>query len=108
MECANPCVMATLSVLVKPGVRNPGIRIAGDSVEVRVREPAQEGRANAAVREALADALGIAPSAVVLVRGAAARQKSFEIAGFTRDDVLGRLCARGLGGATSKEPVDGV
>lgn len=48
---------------------------------VRVPAPAREGRATSAALEAVAEALGIAPSRVVLVRGATARRKLVEITG---------------------------
>jgi len=50
---------------------------------VRVRERAMEGKANEAVRRAIARAVGVPPSAVTLVRGATARRKTFEIEGLT-------------------------
>lgn len=43
--------------------------------------PAQDGRANEAVRQALAEAFGLRPRLVRLVAGATARDKSFEIDG---------------------------
>jgi len=46
---------------------------------VRVRERAIEGRANEAARKALAAALGVAPSALTLVRGATSKVKTFEV-----------------------------
>jgi len=48
---------------------------------VRVTAPPVDGRANAAVCRALADAFGVRTSAVSLVSGAAARTKVLEIAG---------------------------
>jgi len=46
---------------------------------LRVRERAIEGAANAACIRALADAYGVAPSAVTLVAGARSRHKRFTI-----------------------------
>jgi uncharacterized protein YggU (UPF0235/DUF167 family) len=42
-----------------------------------------EGKANEAVRRAIALAVGVPASAVTLVRGATARRKLFTIAGLT-------------------------
>ena len=71
-------------VTVKPGAKAPGIVFGADgSVVVRVRERAVEGKANEAVRAALARALGVPKSAVFLMRGATARLKAFEIKGLT-------------------------
>lgn len=67
-------------VVVKPGAKAPGIIFQEDgSVVVRVRERAIEGRANEAARKALAAALGVAPSALTLVRGATSKVKTFEV-----------------------------
>jgi uncharacterized protein (TIGR00251 family) len=46
---------------------------------VRVSAPAVDGRANRAVVEALAESLGVRPSAVTIVSGASARDKVIEI-----------------------------
>jgi len=79
-------------VTVKPGAKAPGIVFgAGDSIVVRVRERAVEGKANEAVRVALARALGVPKSAVSLVRGATARLKAFEIVGASSPELLKRL-----------------
>lgn len=51
----------------------------GDAVAVRVTVPPVDGRANAAVTRLIADALEVAPGRVVLVAGAAARTKRFEV-----------------------------
>lgn len=49
------------------------------AVEVWVRAPAIDGRANLAIEQALSDRLGIARAAVRVVRGANARLKIIEI-----------------------------
>jgi uncharacterized protein YggU (UPF0235/DUF167 family) len=73
---------ARLVVQVKPGAKAPGIILGPDgAIVVRVREPAMDGRATAAVREALARALGVPKSSVTLVRGAASRMKAFDVDG---------------------------
>ena len=82
---------AVLAVLVKPGSKTPGIVISGETVTVRVREPAVEGRATEAARRAIAAAARVPQSAVTLIRGATSRHKSFAIAGLTKDEVLRRL-----------------
>jgi hypothetical protein len=50
-------------------------------LKARVRAPAAEGEANAALVKLLARTLGIAPRDVVLVAGASARIKRLKIAG---------------------------
>ena len=54
-----------------------------------------EGKANEAVRRAIARAVGVPPRAVTLVRGATARRKRFEIDGLTTTAALARLSAAG-------------
>lgn len=69
---------------VQPKSRRPGLgglAPDGGALRVAVAEPPEDGRANEAVRRALAAALGVAPSAVALTQGAAARLKTFRIAG---------------------------
>jgi uncharacterized protein YggU (UPF0235/DUF167 family) len=47
-----------------------------------------DGQANEAVRRLLAKRLGLAPSCLSLVRGATARDKTFEIEGPTLEEVM--------------------
>ncbi|KIQ69617.1 DUF167 domain-containing protein [Wenxinia marina] len=70
---------AQIAVRAVPRARRPGVEVAGDLVTVRVTEPPEDGRATEAVRKALARALGIAPSRLTLVRGAASRSKVFRV-----------------------------
>ena len=62
----------------------PRARLAGVSLEdgvwrIAVSAPAEDGRANAAVAEALAHALGVAKGRLVLIRGATSRDKRFRL-----------------------------
>jgi uncharacterized protein len=69
-----------LSVRVKPGSKKPGIEIAADNtIVVKVAAHPIEGKANTAVRQSLAAALGIAPAHVKLVGGEKSKTKRFEI-----------------------------
>jgi uncharacterized protein (TIGR00251 family) len=71
-------------VKVLPRARRPGLRgLPADraSLAVAVAEPPEDGRANRAVCEALAEALGRPVSAVAVARGATARLKTIRIAG---------------------------
>jgi uncharacterized protein len=73
---------ALVAVHVQPGARRTEVvGRHGDALKVRVREPAEAGRANAAVGRLLASTFGVPPSAVVLVRGATGRAKRFRLAG---------------------------
>ncbi len=67
-------------VKVRPNAKRPGISlIAEGHLSVAVKEPPREGKANQAVRRALADHFGVAMSRVALVFGATAHEKVFEI-----------------------------
>jgi uncharacterized protein (TIGR00251 family) len=52
---------------------------SGMVLKVRITAPPLEGKANAAVREFLAETLGLPKSAVVLERGSSSRLKMFTI-----------------------------
>jgi hypothetical protein len=71
---------ATFAVRVQPRARAAGIAARPDgSLVVRVTAPPVDGRANAAVRQLLAAALGVAPSRLTLLRGDSARDKLFRL-----------------------------
>ena len=66
-------------------------------LKVRVRAPAHEGEANAALCRLLARATGIAPGQVTVVAGAAGRTKRVRIAGnaVSLDAALRRIVQEG-------------
>jgi hypothetical protein len=70
---------AMIAVRVTPGARRAAVEIVDGVVRIHVRAVAEAGRATEAARRALAEALGVAPSRVVLVRGAASREKLFRV-----------------------------
>jgi uncharacterized protein (TIGR00251 family) len=59
-------------------LRNPDL----DELLVRVKEPPKEGKANKAVRIALAEHFGAAPSNVRIIKGQRSRRKLAEISGW--------------------------
>jgi uncharacterized protein YggU (UPF0235/DUF167 family) len=81
----------TLAVTVKPGASATHVSLADGVVSVRVKEPAREGKANEACRKALANALGVAPSTVKLLRGTKSRLKVFILLTLTLVDLRQRL-----------------
>jgi len=97
---ADELTTANVRLTVKPGSRRPGWdRIDGDWV-LRVRERAIEGAANDACVRALAEALGLAPAQVALVRGHRARIKTFAVRGLDDGQIrelLGRIAAENGG-----------
>ena len=73
--------MARLHVRVTPRASRDAVGAfdADGVLHVRVSAPPAEGAANAAVTKLLAKALGVPPRDVVLLAGATARQKTFEV-----------------------------
>lgn len=70
-----------------------GIIVLSDgraAVKARVSVAAEDGKANTALIRLLADAAGVPPSRVGLVRGGTARLKTFHIEGDS-DAILARL-----------------
>jgi uncharacterized protein len=70
---------ATFSVRVTPGARQAGVDLVGHVIKISVAAPAEDGRATEAARAALAKALGVAKTRLVLVRGATSRDKLFRL-----------------------------
>ncbi|MEQ8718708.1 MAG: DUF167 domain-containing protein [Acidimicrobiales bacterium] len=71
-----------IRVRVKPGARHEGVGGRWgeeDVLVVAVRAPATEGKANAAVVAAVAEALGVRARTVRIVAGAGGRNKVLEI-----------------------------
>lgn len=76
----------SVKVKVQPKARRPGIggvapAIDGERLRIAVTEAPEDGRANRAVCDALAHALGVPGSAVAVSLGAASRQKTLRVAG---------------------------
>ncbi len=84
--------MARLRVHVTPGARQEGIaRWHGGSLRVRVRARPEKGRANQAVVRLLARRLGVAPTNLSIVRGAASPDKLVEVDGLSEEELRARL-----------------
>jgi uncharacterized protein (TIGR00251 family) len=81
----------TVDVLVQPRASRAGVGpIVGDRLRVSVTAPPVDGKANAAVIEAVAEAFGVRRAAVSIVRGETGRRKTLHIAGIG-SDALARL-----------------
>ena len=75
-----------LRVHAQPGAKRTEVAgVHGEALKIRVQAPALEDRANAALAEFIAEALGVAPRDVRLVSGARSRAKRFEVRGPCRD-----------------------
>lgn len=70
---------ATFDVRVTPRARRPGVMRTPTGLTIAVTAPAEDGRATAAVHEALADALGVAKTRLTLIRGQTSRDKTFRL-----------------------------
>jgi uncharacterized protein (TIGR00251 family) len=74
----------TVDIVVQPRAARPGVGpVVGDRLRISVSAPPVDGKANQAVAEVLAGALGLRPSAVALVRGETGRRKTVRIQGAT-------------------------
>jgi uncharacterized protein YggU (UPF0235/DUF167 family) len=87
-----------LRVMAQPRSRRPGVGGTspdGAALRVAVTDAPEDGRANRAVCAAVAEAVGVAPSAVTLTQGASARRKTLRIAGDPArlSETLNRLLA---------------
>ncbi len=82
------------AVRVKPGASRTFVGgRRGEALVVSVSAPALDGRANEAVRKALADAFGVRARDVTIVRGERGRDKLVELdpAPANADEVLAAL-----------------
>jgi uncharacterized protein len=61
------------------------------ALKVRVQAPPEEGRANRALEQLLAEALCLKKNAVTVEAGRASARKRVAIAGLTRDEIVRRL-----------------
>jgi uncharacterized protein (TIGR00251 family) len=87
-----------LPVKVVPGASRDGVAgWLGDALKVRVTAPAERGRANAAVEEVVADALGLPRESVRVVRGTTSPRKTLEILGLSEAEIRERVAARRSG-----------
>lgn len=68
-----------LALRVTPGARSEGVELGEGVVLIKVRTKPADGKANAAVIDLLAQALGIARSRIELLRGSTGRDKLVQI-----------------------------
>lgn len=88
---AEGCV---LSVRAQPGARKPGVlgEQAG-SLKIGVSAPPEDGRANKALVEMIAEVLHVRRSQVELLRGQTSREKQFLIRGLSKPELEQRVAA---------------
>jgi uncharacterized protein (TIGR00251 family) len=61
------------------------------ALKVRVQAPPEDGRANRALEELLAEALSLKKNAVTVATGHSSARKRVAITGLTRDEIVRRL-----------------
>lgn len=76
-----------------PRAKQPRIELSGDLVRIYVTAPPEDGKANEAICELLADRLGIAKRSISVVRGHSHRNKLVRIDGLEREQAFERLGA---------------
>ncbi len=78
----------TFRVRVLPrSKRDEVVGLHGDALKIRLTAPPVKGKANRALREFLAERLGVSPSAVEILSGHTSRQKRVRVKGISADAV---------------------
>ena len=81
-----------LALHIQPGAKRSTVcGMYGDAVKIAVKAPPVDGKANAALREFLADRLRLPVGAVRLTSGAAGRDKRLCIVGKSPEEVKSAL-----------------
>ena len=89
--------MTRLAIRVQPGAKANEIvgwvadARGGEVLKIRLRAPAVEGKANAALIEFLAEILGLRPRQITLERGDKSRDKVVQVEGMTREEIRTRI-----------------
>jgi len=85
-------VVAALRVHIVPYAKDDAvIGEHGDAIKIKLRAPAVEGKANAALIRFLADQLELPRRAIVLERGRTSRDKLIRIDNVSDEDLYNRL-----------------
>jgi len=84
--------MATLRFHIVPNAKeNKLVGEHGAAIKIKLRAPAVGGKANAALRRFLAEALNVAEREIVLEQGQKSRGKVIRIEGLNEEQVRGRV-----------------
>jgi Uncharacterized conserved protein len=84
--------MATIRIHIIPNAKiDEVVGERGDAIKIKLRAPAVEGKANAALRFFLAERLNISQRAIVLEHGQRSRDKVIRIDGLGEQDVRRHL-----------------
>ncbi len=77
--------------VVPRGRRNEVVGLYGDALKVRLTAPPVQGKANRALREFLAERLGVPTAQVEVISGHTSRHKRVRVWGVSGDEVRGLL-----------------
>jgi uncharacterized protein (TIGR00251 family) len=87
-------MLIRLKVRVIPNARkNAVVGFTGDEIRLKIKAPAVDGKANAALIEYLAELANVPRSRIAIKAGEKARTKIIEIDGPSSDQVLARVKA---------------
>ncbi|MFN8138243.1 MAG: DUF167 domain-containing protein [Fimbriimonadales bacterium] len=87
---ANSC---ELSVRATPRAKKPRILVENGQIKAYVAEPADDNRANEAIRQLFSKKLGIPLNSITIEKGQKSRQKQIRVLGLTEPDVIKKLSA---------------
>ena len=83
-----------LQVKVVPNSsRNQIAEMLGDALKIKVAQPPEDGKANRAVEELLAEVLGIPKTNVAIVAGHTRPQKTVRLHQITNDEAVAKITA---------------
>jgi uncharacterized protein (TIGR00251 family) len=100
LDCDNATVIdrryssyvATLRLHIVPNAKqNKVVGEHGTAIKIKLRAPAVEGKANAALRSLLAEVLNVPEREVFLERGEKSREKMIRVEGLTDEELRRRL-----------------
>jgi uncharacterized protein YggU (UPF0235/DUF167 family) len=96
-DCKNgvdvfPMVMTKIKIKVVPGASGSGVSgWLGEYLKVRVSQPPEKGKANAAVEAVICNALHLPDGSAKIVSGLSSQRKTVEIHGLTSAQIHQRL-----------------
>lgn len=71
-----------IAVHAQPGARRPQLRgMHGDAIKLAISQAAQDGKANTAIVNTIAEAMGVAKGDVAITSGQSSRQKRVFVQG---------------------------
>lgn len=83
---------AVLHLLARPDAKREGVEVSAAGIRIKVRAPANDGKANARILAVLASFLGVPKTSLAIVRGATSREKTIACHAASADRL--RACFR--------------